>query len=81
LAPRSERRIEPGQSRLLLLAIHPARPTLAEVPVADLSFEFIHSQTDLWWSYFLSASSCESGTSDWNIVADDSVDGLAPRHH
>jgi hypothetical protein len=36
-APRSERRIQPGQSRLLLLMVLAARPTLAEVPLADLS--------------------------------------------
>jgi hypothetical protein len=36
-APRSESRIQPGQSRLLLLVIRPARPTLAEVPLADRS--------------------------------------------
>jgi hypothetical protein len=40
-APRSERRIQPGQSRLLLLCccssmILAARPSLAEVPLADL---------------------------------------------
>jgi len=34
----SEFRIRHGQVRLLLLAIRPARPTLAEVPLADLSF-------------------------------------------
>ncbi len=33
----SEGRIQPGQSRRLLLIIRPARPTLAEVPLADLS--------------------------------------------
>jgi hypothetical protein len=36
-APPSEDRIESDQSRLLLLVILPARPTLAEVPLADLS--------------------------------------------
>jgi len=36
-APRSERRIQPGQSRRLLLMIRPARLTPAEVPLADLS--------------------------------------------
>jgi len=44
-APRSERRIQPGQSRLLLLMVLAARPTLAEVPLADLSlFDFIIDQ-------------------------------------
>lgn len=31
-------RIHPDRSRMLLLMICPARPTLAEVPLADLSF-------------------------------------------
>jgi hypothetical protein len=34
----SEGRIEPDKPRLLLLMIRSARPTLAEVPLADLSF-------------------------------------------
>ena len=33
--------IEPDQPRLLLLMIRPAQPTLAEVPLADLSFNAI----------------------------------------
>ena len=37
------RRIQPGQSRLLLLMILAARPTLAEVPLADLSFKHVAS--------------------------------------
>ena len=40
-APPSERRIQPGQSRLLLLVIRPARPMLAEVPLADLFFDAV----------------------------------------
>ena len=36
-APRSERRIQPGQSRLLLLMVLATRPTLAEVPLTVLS--------------------------------------------
>ena len=36
--PESEGRIEPGQSRLSLLTIRSARPTLAEVLLADLPF-------------------------------------------
>ena len=35
--PRSERRAQPGQSRLLLLMVLAARPTPADVPLADLS--------------------------------------------
>jgi len=37
-APRSERRIQPSQPRLLLLVMPSARPTLAEVALADLTF-------------------------------------------
>ena len=37
-APLSEDRIQPDRSRLLLLMIRLTRPTLAEVPLADLSF-------------------------------------------
>ena len=33
--------IQPDQLRLLLLMIRPARPTLAEVPLADLSFDLL----------------------------------------
>jgi predicted anti-sigma-YlaC factor YlaD len=36
--PPSEGRIQPTQPRRLLLIIRSARPTLAEVPLADLSF-------------------------------------------
>ncbi|MFM8733939.1 MAG: hypothetical protein ACKOC8_01895 [Pirellulales bacterium] len=37
-APPRPGRIRPSQLRRLLLMIRPARPTLAEVPLADLSF-------------------------------------------
>jgi len=37
-APPGQGRIQPDQPRLLLLMIRPARPTLPEVPLADLSF-------------------------------------------
>ena len=33
-----EDRIQPDELQLLLLVIRPARPTLAEVPLADLAF-------------------------------------------
>ena len=38
MTPSSEGRIQPDQPRRLLLMIRSARPTLAEVPLADLSF-------------------------------------------
>ncbi len=37
-APPRSGRIQPDQLRRLLLVIRPARPSLAEVPLADLSF-------------------------------------------
>jgi len=39
-APPSEGRTRPDQSRLSLLVIRSARPTIAEVPLADLSLRF-----------------------------------------
>jgi sugar lactone lactonase YvrE len=38
-APPRSGGIQPDRSRLLLIMIRPTRPTLAEVPLADLSFE------------------------------------------
>ena len=38
-APPRSGRIQPDQSRLLLLMVLADRPTLAEVPLADLSFD------------------------------------------
>jgi len=35
-----QRRIQPDQLQQLLLMIRPARPSLAEVPLAELSFNF-----------------------------------------
>ena len=43
-APQRADRIHPGQSRLLLLVVHSARPSLAEVLLADLSFEQIRDE-------------------------------------
>jgi hypothetical protein len=40
-------RIQPDQFRRLLLMIRPARPTLAEVPLADLSF-FTAEEDEAW---------------------------------
>ena len=40
-APPRSGRIQPDQLRRLLLMIRPARPTLAEVPLADLSFLYV----------------------------------------
>jgi hypothetical protein len=42
-----ERRMQPGQSRLLLLMIRPTRQTLAEAPLADLTFNHRHLQQTL----------------------------------
>jgi hypothetical protein len=43
--PQQQSRIQPGQPRLLLLVIRTARPTLAEVPLADLSLFFDQQST------------------------------------
>jgi len=44
--PAAVSRIQPDQHRLLLLMIPPARPTLAKVPLADLSFGAVSSIVD-----------------------------------
>jgi hypothetical protein len=45
-APPRSGRIQPDRFRLLLLVIRPARPTLAEVPLADLPFNPTHEPID-----------------------------------
>ena len=46
--PPTERSIQSDQRRLLLLVIHPARPSLAEVPVAHLSSHESLRRANAW---------------------------------